>query len=325
VTDGVVRIRRHGPGDAALLVGGRDAEFHRWLGPGAKEPAPLACIEVDGELAGWVDYDVGRSWLDPGEVNVGYALFPTHRHRGYATRAVQLLMHHLATNTAQGVATLLIDPDNRSSLAVANRAGFARVGDVDGQAYFKRPIPPTSYSDGVVTIRRPRETDLDADLEAKDVEQIRWMWLPGQRESWEAMGAEDKTAHAAQGLRESRAAWGSGPRWTFSVDTTEVAYVAYVDCDLANDHVPCGEANISYSAHPEHRGKGYVSRAVQLLLAFLSDHTGCQEAHILVDSENAASLRVPAAVGANRVGRWTNEAGRIMLGHIVPVSRELVR
>lgn len=320
VTDGVVRIRPPGAGDAARLVGGRDEEFHRWLGPGAEEPAPLACIEVDRELAGWVDYDVGRSWLVPGEVNVGYALFPAQRHRGHATRAVQLLMHHLATSTAQRVATLLINPDNFPSLDLAERARFHRVGDVDGQRYFKRPIPPLSYSDGVVSIRRPRQTDLAADLEAKDEEQIRWMWLPGERQSWQAMGADEKKAHAARDLRERQTAWGSGPKWTFSVDVPGTPCVAYVDCDLANDHVPRGEANISYSAHPGHRGRGYVSRAVRLVLAFLGDHTGCREAHIIVDSDNAASLRVAAAVGADRVGRWTNEAGRIMLRHIVPVG-----
>jgi len=38
----------------------RDAEFFRWLGPGAETPAPVACIWVDDELVGWVDYGRGR-------------------------------------------------------------------------------------------------------------------------------------------------------------------------------------------------------------------------------------------------------------------------
>lgn len=117
---------------------------------------------------------------------------------------------------------------------------------------------------------------------------------------------------------------GSGPKWTFSVDAAGARYVAYVDCDLANDHVPHGEANISYSAHPGHRGRGYVSRAVRLMLEFLVDHTGCREAHIVIDSENAASLRVAAAVGASHVDHWTNKDGRIMLRHVLPTSRRSV-
>ncbi|MGH9123517.1 MAG: GNAT family N-acetyltransferase [Acidimicrobiales bacterium] len=321
VTDGIVRIRPPGPGDAERLVRGRDDESYRWFGPGTDEPAPLGCIEVGAEVVGWVDYELDRPWLCPGEVNVGYALFPGHRRRGYATRAVQLLMHHLATNCEYDAASLLIHPDNTRSLELAARAGFQTVADLDGQAYFKRPVPPLFYSDGVVTIRPPRAGDLEADLGAKDEEQIRWLWLPGQREKWEAMSAHDRRAHAARGLRQREAAFGSGPKWTFSVDTTEADYVAYVDCDLANEHVPFGKANISYSAHPDYRGQGYVSRAVRLVIQFLSDHTGCREAHVVVDSENVASLRVPRTLGFAEVGRWTNESGRTMTRHVLRIRR----
>lgn len=140
MTDGVVTIRAPQPGDAAVLVAGRDDVFHRFLGDGDDEPAPTACIVVDGEVVGWVDYDVERSWLEPGEVNVGYNVFASHRGNGYASRAVELLLQHLADDTAYAVATLLIDPNNERSLALARRCSFTLVGDLDGNPYWKRSV-----------------------------------------------------------------------------------------------------------------------------------------------------------------------------------------
>lgn len=159
-TDGVVVLRPPRPGDAAVLVAGRDDESRRWLGQGDAEPAPVACIVVGGQVVGWVDWDAPRPWLGPGEVNVGYGVFPPHRGRGYVTRAVHLLLHRLALEGAVHTATLAIDKANARSLAVARRTGFAPAGEIDERnAYFVRPVPPLTYADGVVAIRRPRPDD----------------------------------------------------------------------------------------------------------------------------------------------------------------------
>jgi RimJ/RimL family protein N-acetyltransferase len=144
LSDGVITIRPPEAGDAVTLIAGRDEEFHRWLGPGAEKPAPVACVVVDGEIVGWVDYDDDRhhDWLEAGEVNVGYHLFARHRGNGYATRAVELLMQHLAEATDKHTASLLIHPQNERSLAVARRAGFAPCDDVNDQRYFRRAVRP---------------------------------------------------------------------------------------------------------------------------------------------------------------------------------------
>lgn len=320
MTDGVVHLRQLQPGDAALLIAGRDEAFHRWLGPGSDEPQPRACVVVGDEMVGWVDYDDERDWLHAGEVNVGYNVFAGHRNKGYATRAVQLLMHHLALRTDRCTATLLIDANNERSLALATRLRFQTQRRDHQQCYFKRRVPPLSYSDGVVTIRRPRIEDLDADLEAKDDQQIDWLWLPGQRESWEAMTPREQRNQSRRGLEEREAAFGTGPKWTFSVDVRDAACVGYVDCDLANDCVPAGEANISYSSHPRHRGLGYTQRAVRLIMRFLRDHTGAREAHIIVDAANSASLRVARALDATPTKQWTNVRARTMIRHVAPLD-----
>ncbi len=246
------------------------------MGPGSGEPDPTACITAGAEIVGWVDYDVERDWLREDEVNVGYNVFAAVRGRGYATRALQLLLHRMAIDGVHRTATLLIHRDNRASLAVAERARFTRSGEIGDSIYFKRPVPPLNYTDGTVTIGRQHPEDIDADLEAKDDAQIDWLWLPGQRQTWEAMTPSKQRAHALQGLRANHDAFGTGPKWTFAVDTADASYVAYIDCDLANIEVPAGEANISFSAHPDHRGQGYVSRAGRLILRFLHDHTGTQ-------------------------------------------------
>jgi RimJ/RimL family protein N-acetyltransferase len=146
VTDGTVTIRPPKPGDAALLIAGRDEVFHRFLGDGADEPKPVACIVVAEEIVGWVDYDVDRSWLEQGEVNVGYNVFAAHRGNGYASRAVELLLRHLADDTDYETATLLIATDNERSLALARRNGFTAWGELDGNPYFKRAVRPQAQT-----------------------------------------------------------------------------------------------------------------------------------------------------------------------------------
>ena len=140
ISDGTVMIRPPTDGDAPLIVAARDELTRRFLGDGEPAPSPTACIVVEGAVVGWVDYDHDRSWLEPDEVNVGYSVFPTERGNGYAARAVRLLLRHLADETAWQVATLLIAPDNARSLAVARKAGFTRVGDLDGNPYWNRAV-----------------------------------------------------------------------------------------------------------------------------------------------------------------------------------------
>lgn len=157
ITDGVVTIRPPTEGDRERLIAGRDGEFRRFLGPGSDDPEPTGCIVVADQVVGWVDFDRAREWLEPGEVNLGYNVFAPARGRGYGTRAVELLLHHLASTREATVATLLIDPENARSLALAGRAGFVRHGEIDGNPYWKRPIPPLAFDDaGVAHGRRPQ-------------------------------------------------------------------------------------------------------------------------------------------------------------------------
>jgi RimJ/RimL family protein N-acetyltransferase len=123
LSDGVVTIRPLGPGEAEILVAGRDPEWERWLGPGDLEPHPTACVVVNDQIVGWVDFDPEPKWLGPGEVNIGYNVFAPHRRQGYASRAVRLLLQHLRNHTNSCRANLVIDQENAASRGVARSVG----------------------------------------------------------------------------------------------------------------------------------------------------------------------------------------------------------
>jgi RimJ/RimL family protein N-acetyltransferase len=140
-SDGTVTLRTPGIEDLAVLKEGRDEEFFRWLGAEADMAPPFACLVVDDQVGGWIDYDIARPWLEAGEMNIGYFVLAPYRRKGYATRALELLCSYLGDETDYLVATLLIDTRSEQSIAVARRVGFFQVEEIGGGAfYFKRAV-----------------------------------------------------------------------------------------------------------------------------------------------------------------------------------------
>ena len=121
-SDDVITLRPFAVEDREVIVAGRDDEWERWLGPVTSAPSPTACIVVDGVVVGWIDADADADWLDPGEVNLGYSIFPQHRGHGYAARAVGVLAAELRQQGRRR-ALLVIDRQNGASLGVARAAG----------------------------------------------------------------------------------------------------------------------------------------------------------------------------------------------------------
>ena len=172
-------------------------------------------------------------------------------------------------------------------------------------------------TDGELVFRQQSPADLDRQMEAVDDAQIDWLWEPGHRELWEAMSPVEQREHQRRHLQAVHDSFGPGPKWCFSVDAPDAPYVVYVDCDLANPHVPAGQANISYTCHPAFRGRGYTARAVRLVCDFLRKRTTASEAFIIVAEGNRASLGVARAVGAVERDRFVDEHGRTMIRHVL--------
>lgn len=84
--------------------------------------------------------------------------------------------------------------------------------------------------------------------------------------------------------------------------------------------MPAGDANISYACHPAHRGNGYVSRAVRLVLQFLADHTATRRAHLVIDRDNASSHRVARSVATDEPEIFLDERGRVMVRYFLAVG-----
>jgi RimJ/RimL family protein N-acetyltransferase len=147
LSDGAITLRPMREGDAAILMTGRDAVFHRFMGEGSPDPHPTAVIELDGGVVGWVDHDHDeiRTWLAPHECNIGYHVFAAHRGQGLAQAGVRLLLELLAAEGRYQVATFLVDAENAPSLRVAEAVGAVereRLTFDDGrpQVLLVRPI-----------------------------------------------------------------------------------------------------------------------------------------------------------------------------------------
>ncbi len=107
-------------------------------------------VAADPAVAGWVTgalWDPGRRLTvgragfhgppdERGMVEVGYAVLPEHRRRGYARAALAVLLDRARREPGVRVVRASIAPDNAASLATALPFGFVAVGEqvdeVDG-------------------------------------------------------------------------------------------------------------------------------------------------------------------------------------------------
>ena len=153
LTDGVVTLRRVGPGDADDIVAMRSLpDVYAAMVPAAPpNPAAVAraCAQAD---ARWLEGT--RAWMcvrdaatgafagemglhvtDPlsGEAMTGYSLTSAWRGKGYASRALRLVADWALGTAGVGRLTAGTDPGNTASQRVLEAVGFTREGRLRGR------------------------------------------------------------------------------------------------------------------------------------------------------------------------------------------------
>ena len=142
-----IELRQLTSADAVAHCAGEDEQTVRWLTGGygtaegtsayfewladnaeAREGKRGFGIWLDDSLAGYVDCDPDTDdGLEPGDVNLSYAVHPWARGRGVAVEAVRLICQFIRAEDIGRRAAIRVEPENVASVRVANKSGFVWV------------------------------------------------------------------------------------------------------------------------------------------------------------------------------------------------------
>jgi RimJ/RimL family protein N-acetyltransferase len=291
-------------------------DARQWIGEGV--PAAIAA-------GGW-DYAIADPATDRliGAVGVrrhggdraeiGYWVAPTARGTGAATEATRLLAAHVLAN---GVHRLVLQnhQENVASQRVALAAGFtreavardcglARDGSHYDQIVWSRlatdsgepaprvlpNLPGGELTDGVVRLRPVTVADID-DIHALHI-------LP---ESWQHSVPPEPPTRERTVRRCALAAshWLAGLRADLTIRDAATDTFAG---DIGLFHPELGQAMVGYSQTREWRGRGYVTRAVNLLVDWAFTQAGLLRIIAGTAPDNTASHAVLIRAGFEREG-----------------------
>lgn len=157
--------------------------------------------------------------------------------------------------------------------------------------------------DGIITLRPFVLADAKAHLAGEDSEQIKWL-----------SGGKSTLEDVKNWITKNQNYWeNDGPIFNFAV-VAEDKLVGMIEANTdyeSLEGVEVGDANISYGLYPPSRGKGYTTKAMNLLVGFLKDK-GVKRAVIRVDPGNIDSLKVPERLGFNKTEIITTKDGETL-------------
>ena len=249
-----------------------------------------------------------------GQAEIGYWVGPWARRRGVATAALRALSEHAFGAGLQRL-ELLTHWENGASQRVALAAGYQREGvrraalprrdgERDDVVAFARlaadsgepvprllpDLPGGELTDGVVTLRPLGPGDVACLAE-----------LRGQPDVWSASVPPQPPSPEKTRIRclRAEAQWLAGARADLVI-TDAVGGSPAGDIGLFYDEPPTGQAMIGYSMLPAFRGRGFATRAVQLLSLWAFAETGIARLIAGTLPSNVGSQRVLEKAGFHR-------------------------
>jgi RimJ/RimL family protein N-acetyltransferase len=161
--------------------------------------------------------------------------------------------------------------------------------------------PDQPLTDGVVTLRTRRESDLEA-IVAASHDPATQLWLDD--EPLAPIADEAASRGALDRVDETWRSGRAAPLVVADAVTDEPA--GLVNLQFRDDQV----ATVAYSVFPEHRGRGIAPRAVRLVIPWAREQLGVVELLLEAHDGNAASIRVAEKCGFTRVDESMETDGK---------------
>jgi len=316
--DNGVRLRAAGTHDEAALSASRDDQLGRRFLP---RDTPVSSAGSYAIIAGGAADPVGGIELDQqspgrGAAEVRFWVAPGARRRGAATAALRTLSEQIFAG-APGMPRLqrlelLIHQDNPVAQRVALAAGYVREGERrgalpnpaggrDDMLVYSRlagdtgvpaerllpDLPGGELTDGVVTLRPLGPADIDFYTELHAIADVIDTSVPPHQPSPEEVRRRCTWAESN---------WLAGTRADMVVVDTETG-APTGGMGLFYMEPSTGQAMIGYSQLPAWRGRGYVTRAVQLLSLWVFAETGVARLIAGTNPTNKGSQRVLERAG----------------------------
>ncbi|ADD40520.1 GNAT family N-acetyltransferase [Stackebrandtia nassauensis] len=158
-----------------------------------------------------------------------------------------------------------------------------------------------SLSDGVIILTPFHRCDAAAHLAGEDADMERW--LSG------GPGSPERLAAYFQHVQRQWTIAGPLRHFGIHLEAPEPILVGTIDVQFEQPELTEGQANIAYGLYPRWRGRGLVSRAVELVCSYAAAE-GANEAIIRTATDNPRSAAVARRCGFEYTGRHPDSDGK---------------